>query len=145
MSRIKGSSKTGGAVVGSVQTQTADVKRAILRVFTAVNEDDEYLNGIAHADKKLFLSLVARILPAEVSVEQKVKFDLGAAMQTAADNSQRAALAHAPAPVIDMTPDTPDAAPVEVKPLPPLINERVLPGEARASVTEPEKWAGYDD
>jgi hypothetical protein len=147
MSRIKGSVKTGGAVVGSVQTQTREVKRAILRVFNAVNEDDEYLEGVAHNDKKLFLSLVARILPTDVSVEQKVKFDLGAAMQTAADNAQRAALAYDTAQVIDVTPEpvTPDTAPVEVKPVPPLINERVLPAGDRAAATEPERWAGYDD
>ena len=143
MSRIKGSTKTGGAVVGSVQTQTADVKRAILKVFNAVNQDDAYLNDLADTDRKLFLSLVARILPTEVAVEQTVKFDLANAMQIAANNSQRMAaeqIANSPAPVIDMTPElvTPDT-----KPQPPLIDERVLPQEAQAAVTD-DRWPGYD-
>lgn len=139
--RNKGGAKTGGAVVGSITTQTADVKRAILRVFMAVNGDDEYLNGVAQNDKKLFLNLVARILPTEVAVEQKLTIDLGAGMAAA---NERVAQMYTP--VIDHEPAdvTPEPVIAPQKPQPPLTDPRVLDAADQVAVTEADRWPGYE-
>jgi hypothetical protein len=57
--------KTGGRVKGSVQVQTKAVKEAVLRVFHRLNEADDYLTDIAESDRRLFLSLLAKLIPAE--------------------------------------------------------------------------------
>ena len=77
--------KTGGVKKGGIKIQTAEVKAAILRLFNELNERDAYLRKVAESDPKLFLSLVARLLPAESSIElnQTVRVDISAAMREA--------------------------------------------------------------
>ncbi len=142
--RDKGSPKTGGATKGSVRTHTIAVKDAVLRVFNEVNSDDSYLREIAASDRKLFLSLLARLIPTEVAVEQKVTFDIGSAMREATarvDRMSAAPIEHAPAPVIDVSPEPPAPA---AKPQPPLTNPRVLPAEDQVAVADPDRWPGYE-
>ncbi|CAN0550479.1 unnamed protein product, partial [Laminaria digitata] len=82
--RPPGSPKTGGRVQGSVQVQTKAVKEAVLRVFHRLNEADDYLTDIAESDRRLFLSLLAKLIPAEQNITADIttthKIDLGAAM-----------------------------------------------------------------
>ena len=56
-----------------------------MRVFNELNEGDAYLRSVAETDPKLFLSLVARLLPAESNIElnQNVRLDMSAAMREA--------------------------------------------------------------
>ena len=102
MGRHKGQSKTGGAVKGSVKTNTIAVKAAILRVFNEVNKDDEYLRDLALNDKHLFMSLGAKLFPTAVEVDMTHKFDIVAIMEEAENrlNSQLPP----PQRVIDVTP-----------------------------------------
>lgn len=81
--RPKGLKKTGGATRGSIKTHTNEVKQAVLRVFNELNEGDEYLRRLAVEDQRLFLSLLARLMPTAVDVEIKHQIDLGAAMSEA--------------------------------------------------------------
>lgn len=83
MGRHKGQPKTGGAVKGSVKTNTIAVKAAILRVFNEVNQDDEYLRDIAINDRHLFMSLVAKLFPTAVEVDVTNTINLGDAMREA--------------------------------------------------------------
>ena len=107
----KGSPKTGGARKGSVTTQTAEVKAAVLRVFEDVNASDQYLRGIAETDPKLFLSLVARLIPvaSEVTLDQRLTISIGSAMREAQARLESSGTATPP--VIDYTPLTPAAEP----------------------------------
>jgi hypothetical protein len=83
--RPPGTPKTGGVKKGGIKTHTVQVKAAILRVFNELNEGDSYLRQVGKTDPKLFLSLVARLLPAESNIElnQNVRLDIGRAMQDA--------------------------------------------------------------
>ena len=85
--RPPGTPKTGGVKQGGIKTQTVEVKAAILRVFNKLNEGDAYLKQVAETDPKLFLSLVARLLPAESSIElnQNVRVDISTAMREASE------------------------------------------------------------
>ena len=142
--REKGSPKVGGATVGSVKTHTVAVKEAVLKIFHEVNENGDYLREIAASDRKLFLSLLARLIPTEVAVEQKLTVDIGRAMREATERVDRMTveqLAHTPAPVIDVSPEP--AAPAR-KPQPPLMDTRVLPAEDQVVVSEADRWPGYD-
>ena len=102
----KGSPKTGGARKGSITTQTAEVKAAVLRVFEDVNASDKYLRGIAETDPKLFLSLVARLIPvaSEVTLDQRVTVNIGSAMRDAQARLESSGAATPP--VIDHAPLT---------------------------------------
>jgi len=109
--RPPGYAKTGGAKKGSVHTSSKSVKDAIKTVFFDHLGGIEYLRKIAKKDEALFVSLLARLIPAEIRTEINVhhtSLDLGAAMAQADKNL---ALVHsAPAPakftgaVIDHTP-----------------------------------------
>lgn len=85
--RPAGTPKSGGVRKGGIKTQTVAVKEAVLRVFHDLNKGDAYLRDIAKTDPKLFLSLVARLIPAEtnatVDMTSTVHLDLGAAMREA--------------------------------------------------------------
>ena len=83
--RKPNSPKVGGSVKNSVHTQTYAVKESILRVFNALNESDDYLESLAKEDRKLFVSLLARMVPTEqaLTIDHTVKLDLGAAMREA--------------------------------------------------------------
>ena len=66
----------------------------MLRVFEDVNASDQYLRGIAQSDPKLFLSLVARLIPvaSEVTLDQRVTVSVVSAMKDAQErcfNSKR--------------------------------------------------------
>ena len=84
--REAGTPKTGGATKGAIIKRTLGVKDAILRVFEEANIDDEYLKNLANSEKKLFLGLLARIIPQsqELQVDQTVNVNLGAAMAESA-------------------------------------------------------------
>src|SRR5690606_20419566 len=102
MGRHKGQPKTGGAVKGSVKTNTIAVKAAILRVFNEVNKDDDYLRDLALNDKHPFMSLVAKLFPTAVEVDMTHKIDIVAIMEEAENrlNSQLPP----PQSAIDVTP-----------------------------------------
>ena len=91
--RPRGQPKTGGLQKGGVKLRTAAVKLAVLTVFEKVNESDEYLTDIAENDPKLFLSLLARLIPTEsnatVDLTQHHVIDLGAAMREANEHLAR--------------------------------------------------------
>ena len=76
--KAKGSPKTGGRKKGSIATQTNEVKEAVLRVFNDLNAADEYLEEIAKSDPRLFLSLVAKLIPqaSEVSIDHRVSVSI---------------------------------------------------------------------
>ena len=103
MGRHKGQSKTGGAVKGSVKTNTIAVKAAILRVFNEVNKNDDYLRDIALNDKHLFMSLVAKLFPTAIDVDMTHNIDMAAIMREAEArlNSQLPVSQN----VIDVTPE----------------------------------------
>lgn len=112
--RPPGTPKTGGRKPGSITVQSSRVKQAILTLFEELNgpNGDAYLREIAASDPKLFIGLVAKILPS--SVEQKIevehKLDLGKALREA-----EARVAHFNATVIDHTPSqTFSALPVPI-------------------------------
>lgn len=103
MGRHKGQSKTGGAVKGSVKTNTIAVKAAILRVFNEVNKNDDYLRDLALNDKHLFMSLVAKLFPTAVEVDMTHKFDIVAIMEEA--EARLSSQLPPPQNVIDVTPE----------------------------------------
>jgi hypothetical protein len=80
------------------------VKAAVLRVFEDVNASDQYLRGIAETDPKLFLSLVARLIPvaSEVMLDQRVTVNIGSAMIDA--QARLESFGKAVSPVIDHAP-----------------------------------------
>jgi hypothetical protein len=133
--------KTGGRVKGSVQVQTKAVKEAVLRVFHRLNEADDYLTDIAESDRRLFLSLLAKLIPAEQNITAEVttthRIDLGAAMQEAT-----ARLAAAAAP---LTIDHAPAAPAPATPAPPAQAEPLPYGPVRGAEPKPKpnEWDGY--
>ena len=141
--RKPGQPKVGGAVKGSIKTHTNAVKEAVLRVFEEVNRDDEYLKALAVEDQRLFLSLLARLIPTEVSVDQTVTLDLMAAMKAAekrVTTMNADLIAQDPTPVIDVTPE-----PVMAKPRPELLDPRLLPTKPSKSPAEPDpSWPGYE-
>ena len=142
--RDKGSPKVGGATVGSVKTQSVAVKDAVLKIFHEVNSDGSYLREIAADDRKLFLSLLARLIPTEVAIEQKVTFDIGSAMREATarvDRMTAEQIENTPTPIVDVTPEPPTPA---AKPQPPLTDPRVLPAEDQVAVADPDRWPGYE-
>ena len=110
--RPPGYPKTGGAKKGSVHTSSKAVKDAIREVFFDDLGGKKYLRKIAKKDAALFVSLLARLIPAEIKTEINVNhtsLDLGAAMADAAKNLALVYSAPAPAPftdapVIDHTP-----------------------------------------
>jgi hypothetical protein len=139
--RKPGQPKVGGAVKGSIQVHTNAVREAVLRVFEEVNENDDYLNALALDDKKLFLSLLARLIPSEVAVDHKVshKFDMGQMMSAAQSHldNQAAPLAPPSEPVVI------NAQPEPVTPARPqteLLVERPLP----VATGERETYEGYE-
>jgi hypothetical protein len=81
--RPVGYPKTGGAKKGSVHTSSKAVKDAIREVFFDDLGGKKYLRKIAKKDEALFVSLLARLIPAEIRTEINVNhtsLDLGAAM-----------------------------------------------------------------
>ena len=142
--RPKGSPKIGGAQKGSIHVHTNAVREAVLRVFEEVNENDDYLKALAVDDQKLFLSLLARLIPSEVAVGHKVKhtFNMGGMMalaQSNLDNQERSAalLAQQSEPVVI------NAQPEPVTPAKPqaeLLDERLLP----TASGERETFPGYE-
>jgi hypothetical protein len=133
--RKKGMPKVGGAKKGSIQTHSNEVKSAVLRVFNEVNKDDTYLKTLAVEDQRLFLSLLAKLLPSavDVAVNHHV-FDLGSAML---DASARADALPNPTPtVIDVKPQ-PVAVPETYQPL------TVFDGKEDEPQPEQEVWEGY--
>ena len=120
--KAKGSPKTGGKKKGSIVTQTNEVKEAVLRVFNDLNAADEYLEAIGRDDPRLFLSLVAKLIPqvSEVSIDQRVKIDMGAAIREAEARiaASPKIIEHDPTPTL--TPDTLELSrlPSDVKPTP---------------------------
>jgi hypothetical protein len=102
--RPPGQAKSGGQKKGGIKVQTAAVKEAVLRVFHDLNAGDAYLRGIAESDPKLFLSLVARLIPvaSEVTLDQRVTVNIGSAMQDA--QARLEGLGEAVSPVIDHAP-----------------------------------------
>jgi len=124
--RAKKSPKTGGKKKGSIVTQTNDVKAAVLRVFNNLNEADEYLQEIAKSDPRLFLSLVAKLIPqvSEVSIDQRVTVDMGAAIREAEARiaASPKIIEHTSTPKRTPEPDTLDLelsrVPSDVKPTP---------------------------
>jgi len=137
--RAKGSPKVGGAKKGSVKTHTIAVKEAVMRVFNEVNENDDYLHEIAVEDRKLFLSLLARLIPTQLDIEQKVTFDLGAAMVQA--DAHVGLLSADATPVIDVTPVTHHYPELLAPRLPPSGPDTVVV-EATPE-PEPDPWPGY--
>ena len=65
------------------------VKEAVERAFSKVNDNDEYLIWLSKEHPPAFVSLIARCIPAAVAVSVTHQFDLGEAMQIAANNAQR--------------------------------------------------------
>lgn len=126
----KGDPKTGGRKPGSINVQSTAVREAVLRVFENLNEADVYLREIAESDPRLFLSLVARLIPqaSEVTLDQKVTVNIGDAMDAA-----QARLEQQYAPVIE-------AAPVEPAQQP--EPEATEPETAEAKSTT---YPGYED
>ena len=103
--------KTGGAKKGSVHTSSKAVKDAIREVFFDDLGGKKYLRKIAKKDEALFVSLLARLIPAEIRTEINVNhtsLDLGAAMIENQKNLDRLNTTPAPAPftgaVIDHAP-----------------------------------------
>jgi hypothetical protein len=99
--RPPGTQKTGGQKKGGIKTQTVAVKEAVLRVFHDLNKGDAYLRDIAENDPKLFMSLLARLIPSEtnatVELNQTHVIDLGAAMRQANERLARTVIEHRPA------------------------------------------------
>ena len=124
--KAKGSPKTGGRKKGSIVTQTNEVKEAVLRVFNDLNAADEYLEEIAKSDPRLFLSLVAKLIPqaSEVSIDHRVSVSIGDAMREA---EQRMATV---APKVIEHQSTPE--PIELS---------RVPSDAKP---QPKQWPGYD-
>ena len=112
--RPPGYPKTGGAKKGSVHTSSKAVKDAIREVFFDDLGGKKYLRKIAKKDEVLFVSLLAKLIPAEIRTELTVNhtsLDLGAAMADAQKNLELVYSAPAPAPfnnaqVIDHAPVT---------------------------------------
>lgn len=107
----RGQPKSGGSRKGSVHLQTLEVKAAILRVFQELNHDDKYLKKLADENAPLFISLIAKILPATVDLDVDVthRIDMGAAMREAQlrieqDNT---IIDVAPDPVVDQPEEAP--------------------------------------
>ncbi len=139
--RPKGSPKVGGAQKGSIHVQTNAVREAVLRVFEEVNENDDYLKALALDDQKLFLSLLARLIPSEAVIDHKVPtLDLGSMMAVATERLARMTaepLAQQPEPVVI------NAQPEPVTPAKPqaeLLDERLLP----TASGERETFPGYE-
>ena len=99
-----GQAKSGGQRKGGIKVQTVAVKEAVLRVFHDLNTGDAYLRDVAETDKKLFLSLVARMIPvaSEVTLDQRVTVNIGSAMRDA--QARLESLGEAVSPVIDHAP-----------------------------------------
>ena len=118
--KVKGSGKKKGSLV----TQTNEVKEAVLRVFNDLNAADEYLEEIAKSDPRLFLSLVAKLIPqsTEVSIDHRVSVDMGAAIREAEARIAAAPkiIEHSPTPTLTPEPDTVELSrvPSDVKPTP---------------------------
>jgi len=128
--RSKGHPKTGGRKPGSITVQSSRVKQAILTLFEELNGEngDAYLREVAASDPKLFLGLVAKILPS--SVEQKIevehKLDLGRAMREA----EARVANYRPTTVIDHTPSHTFSA---------------LPEPVTEPIEAVTRYEGYDD
>jgi hypothetical protein len=149
--RKPGTPKTGGAVKGSIKTHTHAVREAVLRVFEEVNRDDTYLRQLAVDDQKLFLSLLARLIPQahEVEIDQRVTIDLGSAM---ADADQRVAAMRDVTPVDPPTVRIPtnqqEAQKIYGKPgEQPVPDPAHSPGiyDVEAQPGNEALWEGYDD
>lgn len=99
----------------------------MLRVFEDVNASDQYLRGIAETDPKLFLSLVARLIPvaSEVMLDQRVTVNIGSAMIDA--QARLESFGKAVSPVIDHAPLVLAGEPV----LPPKTGPLFLEGEGQ--------------
>jgi hypothetical protein len=147
----KGSPKTGGAVTGSVKVQTMAVKEAVLTIFNELNESGEYLRSIAQEDRKLFLSLLSRLIPNthDVSVDHKITVNLGRAM---AEADQRLAAMRDVTPIDPPAvriPDTQEQAQriYGVPGGPPVPDPAHNPGlyDVEAQPGNKELWEGYDD
>lgn len=147
----KGSKKSGGAVTGSVKVQTMAVKEAVLTIFNELNESGEYLRNIAQEDRKLFLSLLARLIPTahDVSVDHKITVNLGEAM---AEADQRLAAMRDVTPIDPATVRIP-ATQQEAQRIygksgePPVPDPAHSPGiyDVEAQPGNKELWEGYDD
>jgi hypothetical protein len=70
MSRPKGLPKTGGRKAGTPNKVTRSLKEDILEAFLKVGGAD-YLVGKARENPTAFMSLLGRVLPTELSGEQR--------------------------------------------------------------------------
>jgi len=89
-------------------------------VFENLNEADQYLQEVAESDPRLFLSLVARLIPqaSEVTLDQKVTVSIGDAMRAADERLERQYAPVIEAKPVQQEPDTPESEPdtTEAKP-----------------------------
>ncbi len=85
--KFKTGQKKLGRKPGVPNKITQDIKRAIDYAFTQINHDNKWLIDMATngdpADKKLFVQLLARTIPASLSVQVSHTFDLAAAIVAA--------------------------------------------------------------
>lgn len=132
--RPKGQKKTGGRKSDSIIVHSNEVKAAVLRVFNEVNASDDYLRDVAENDKRLFLSLLARMIPQESAVQMNVapSVSLGDAMREAQarlDQYQR------DLPVVEHVPvaTVPSAAPAQ--------HDDRVPSDVRP--IPKNQWPGY--
>ena len=140
--RAKGSPKVGGKVKGSITVHSNAVKEAVLRVFQEVNKDDTYLKALAEEDQRLFLSLLARLIPTAVDVEVAHKIDLGAEIIAAKERLERRYVledANTPHPVIEVSHE-----PIATKPQPKSFGPRNQSGAPIVEHTEADPWPGYE-
>jgi hypothetical protein len=150
--REPGTPKTGGITKGSVMKQTLAVRAAILRVFEDFNKNDDYLKDLAENDRKLFLGLLARVIPQaqEIEVDQRVTIDLGAAMAEADKRAKEQAIADQAAfDVITVRPPATQADADRIYGTPgeqPLPDPQVHPNHYRVGPQERNKelWVGYN-
>ena len=149
--REAGTRKTGGATKGAVIKQTLDVRAAILRVFEEFNENDDFLKDLAINDKKLFLGLLARVLPQaqEIEVDQKVTVNIGAAMDEASLRLKSQYMADLKTvPHVEVPKTLEDAQRIYGEPgEQPLPDPNINPDIYRVEPQERnrELWAGYED
>jgi hypothetical protein len=102
--RPPGYPKSGGAIKGSIKTNTKHVKDTIRQVFYDDLGGAKFLREIAKNDPALFCSLLAKLIPQEVRAEVDVnvrQIDLGAAMREADARLARMRLIDTQSDVLD--------------------------------------------
>ena len=73
--KAKGSDKTGGRKKGTPNKATQAVKDAILEAFNGLG-GVKYLEKIGKEDPKTFLTLLGKVVPAEVKADISGKMDI---------------------------------------------------------------------